>query len=57
MENPPVTYIYQLNTPATRFSKGPVTFWNQKIFKSKPVEFIAAQFTPSTQTGQFYFVN
>ena len=33
--NPPVTYIYQLNTLAARFSKGPVSFWFQKNFEIK----------------------
>ena len=34
-----------------------VTFGSENNLKSKPVEFKAAQFSPSSQTGQFYFVN
>ena len=46
-----------MNTLAARFSKGSVTFGSENNLKSKPVEFITAQFCPSSQTGQFCFVN
>ena len=53
MENPPVTYICPSCGP---FLERPGNFLGpKKISQSKPVEFIAAQFTPSSQTGQFYF--
>ena len=40
-----------------RFANGPVTFGSENNLKSKSVEFIAAQLSPGSQTGQFYVVN